>query len=66
MNTTAYQSISIVIGPEGGLSADEQATLSSAGAQCYALTPTILRAQEAVAVCVGAVRSVTACLDRCE
>ena len=62
VNATAYQSISIVIGPEGGLSADEQATLSSAGAQCYALTPTILRAQEAVAVCVGAVRSVAVCL----
>jgi 16S rRNA (uracil1498-N3)-methyltransferase len=53
-----YAAINICIGPEGGFTDQEQDILKNIGARCYALTPTILRSQEAVAVCVGALRSV--------
>jgi 16S rRNA (uracil1498-N3)-methyltransferase len=50
--------ISIAVGPEGGFTLSEQDMLKSRGFSSYALTPSILRSQEAVAVCVGAIRSV--------
>jgi len=53
-----YTAINVCIGPEGGFTDQEQDILKNAGAACYALTPTILRSQEAVAVCIGAIRSV--------
>lgn len=52
--------INIFIGPEGGFSADEETLLKNASVFCYALTPTILRSQDALAVCLGAIRSVSA------
>ncbi len=51
------QNISLVFGPEGGLTTIEQEHLDTHGFKCCALTPTILRAQEAVAVGLGSIRS---------
>lgn len=56
--TKKYSSINIFIGPEGGFTLQEQELLRTANIQAYALTNSILRSQEAVAVCVGAIRSV--------
>jgi len=52
-----YNEVIIVIGPEGGLTTQEQEGLSKNGFEKYQLTPTILRSIEAVAVAVGAIRS---------
>jgi 16S rRNA (uracil1498-N3)-methyltransferase len=49
--------LNIVIGPEGGFTAAESTVLEKSGVRGMALTPTILRSQDAVAVCVGAFRS---------
>lgn len=58
LETTKPQSITLVFGPEGGLTSTERRHLGAQGFICYALTPTILRAQEAVAVGLGAIRSI--------
>lgn len=55
---TDLQAINVAIGPEGGFSDEEQKLLQNAGFVCHALTPTILRSQDAVLVCVGGLRSV--------
>jgi 16S rRNA (uracil1498-N3)-methyltransferase len=55
--STHPETINIVIGPEGGFTAEECLLLDRCGAQRMALTPSILRAQDAVAVCIGALRS---------
>ena len=39
--------IAIVIGPEGGMSADEVAQMTAAGAQCVTLGPRIFRTETA-------------------
>jgi len=49
--------ISLFFGPEGGLTSLEEKQLSDLGFETYALTPTILRAREAVIVGLGGVRS---------
>jgi 16S rRNA (uracil1498-N3)-methyltransferase len=46
----------VAIGPEGDLTTQEKEMLRDAGAQFVALTPTILRAEQAVALAVGLVR----------
>jgi len=51
------EAITLVFGPEGGLMATERQHLDMCGFMCCALTPTILRAQEAVAVGLGSIRS---------
>jgi 16S rRNA (uracil1498-N3)-methyltransferase len=53
-----YSHINIFIGPEGGFTPEEQSIMSGADIRSYRLTPTVLRSQEAVAVSVGAIRSV--------
>ena len=50
--------ISILVGPEGGFLDEEKSLLKKSGFNFYRLTPTILRAQEAVAVGLGIVRSI--------
>jgi len=50
--------INLMLGPEGGLTQAEKELLSARGWVQTALTPTILRAQEAVCVAVGALRCV--------
>ena len=49
--------ITLLFGPEGGLTGQEEKALLDAGFVTYALTPTILRAREAVIVGLGGVRS---------
>jgi 16S rRNA (uracil1498-N3)-methyltransferase len=49
--------ISLFFGPEGGLTEQEEKFLLDSGFETYALTPTILRAREAVIVGLGGVRS---------
>ncbi|MCI2420955.1 16S rRNA (uracil(1498)-N(3))-methyltransferase [Saccharopolyspora sp. K220] len=44
----------LVVGPEGGVTSDELATLASAGAHVVRLGPTVLRASTAAAVALGA------------
>jgi 16S rRNA U1498 N3-methylase RsmE len=53
--TTVY---GLILGPEGGFTDEERQQLEQAGADCYALTPTILRSIEAATVALGALRSV--------
>jgi 16S rRNA (uracil1498-N3)-methyltransferase len=50
-------SLFLLVGPEGDLTKDEKAELERLGFFFCQLTPTILRAQQAVAVSVGALRS---------
>lgn len=49
--------LDIIVGPEADFSEQEKSALADAGAIFCALTPTILRARQAVAVGVGAIRS---------
>jgi 16S rRNA (uracil1498-N3)-methyltransferase len=49
----------LVVGPEGGLTETEVATLSAAGAVAVRLGPTVLRASTAGAVALGALGSLT-------
>ena len=49
--------INVWIGPEGGFTAAEVAALQAQGAQLVALTPSILRTQDAVLVMLAALRS---------
>lgn len=49
--------ITLFFGPEGGLTGLEEKQLADLGFITYALTPTILRAREAVIVGLGGVRS---------
>ncbi len=46
-----------VIGPEGDLTKEEKAYLKEQGFLFCALTPTVLRAQQAVALGLGILRS---------
>jgi len=55
--STVQSHYSFFFGPEGGFTEQEKKMLTNAHVLCYALTPTILRTQEAVAVAVGALRS---------
>jgi len=45
----------LVVGPEGGISPEELATLGSSGARIVRLGPTVLRASTAAAVALGAI-----------
>jgi 16S rRNA (uracil1498-N3)-methyltransferase len=53
----AIQKIALFIGPEGGFTIEEREQIIAIGAKGLALTPSILRSQEAVAVMVGSIRS---------
>ena len=57
INTSLSTRIVLVIGPEGDLTADEKAYLNCNGFVFCRLTPTIMRAQQAVTVALGALRS---------
>ena len=52
-------SLMLVIGPEGGISDDEIAALSAAGAKAVRLGPTVLRTSTAAAVALGALGALT-------
>ncbi|KAK2964998.1 putative RsmE family RNA methyltransferase [Blattamonas nauphoetae] len=49
--------IDTFIGPEGGLTDEEQNVLKREGWICVALTPTVLRSQEAVLLALGSIRA---------
>jgi 16S rRNA (uracil1498-N3)-methyltransferase len=49
----------LVVGPEGGISEDELATLVDAGADTVRLGPSVLRASTAAAVALGAIGALT-------
>ena len=57
VNTSLSTHIVLLIGPEGDLTSDEKAFINSNGFVFCQLTPTILRAHQAVAVSLGAFRS---------
>jgi 16S rRNA (uracil1498-N3)-methyltransferase len=52
-------SITVVVGPEGGLTDDEIALLTAAGAHAVRLGPTVLRTSTAAAVALGALGVLT-------
>lgn len=51
------QAITLILGPEGGFTAEEQQAISKKDFAAYRLTPTILRSREALCVGLGIVRS---------
>ncbi|OQA33400.1 MAG: Ribosomal RNA small subunit methyltransferase E [Candidatus Dependentiae bacterium ADurb.Bin331] len=51
------ESVSLLIGPEGDLTPSEKNAVRAIGAQIVSLTPTILRAQQAITLGAGAIRS---------
>jgi 16S rRNA (uracil1498-N3)-methyltransferase len=53
------RSLMLVVGPEGGISDDEVAALSAAGATVVLLGPTVLRTSTAAAVALGALGVLT-------
>ena len=53
-------SLMLVIGPEGGITDEELAALSEAGAHVVRLGPTVLRTSTAAAVALGALGALTA------
>jgi 16S rRNA (uracil1498-N3)-methyltransferase len=52
-------SLLLVVGPEGGITPDEIATLTNAGAVAVRLGPTVLRTSTAAAVALGALGVLT-------
>ncbi|AQA04557.1 16S rRNA (uracil(1498)-N(3))-methyltransferase [Mycobacterium sp. MS1601] len=57
-------SITLVVGPEGGLTGDELSALVDAGAHVVRLGPTVLRTSTAAAVALGALGVLTARWDQ--
>jgi 16S rRNA (uracil1498-N3)-methyltransferase len=56
-------SLTLIVGPEGGIAADEITTLVDAGAVAVRLGPTVLRTSSAAAVALGALGVLTARWD---
>lgn len=56
-------SVMLIVGPEGGISADEIAALSDAGAVAVRLGPAVLRTSTAAAVALGALGVLTSRWD---
>ncbi|OBK72991.1 16S rRNA (uracil(1498)-N(3))-methyltransferase [Mycobacterium sp. 1274761.0] len=54
------KSLILVVGPEGGITVDELAALSGAGAAVVRMGPTVLRTSTAAAVALGALGALTA------
>lgn len=57
-NNSASSELHLLVGPEGGFSGEEELQLCDSEWRPYALTPTVLRAIDAVVVGLGAVRSI--------
>ncbi|WP_441957140.1 16S rRNA (uracil(1498)-N(3))-methyltransferase [Mycolicibacterium houstonense] len=52
-------SLMLIVGPEGGISDEEIAALTAAGAEAVRLGPTVLRTSTAAAVALGAIGALT-------
>ena len=52
-------SVTLIVGPEGGITDEEVATLTEAGAVAVRLGPTVLRTSSAAAVALGAIGVLT-------
>lgn len=59
MDVGRAQSLTLVVGPEGGVSEDELAALTEAGAVAVRLGPAVLRTSSAAAVALGALGALT-------
>ncbi|WP_326546132.1 16S rRNA (uracil(1498)-N(3))-methyltransferase [Mycolicibacterium sp. ND9-15] len=59
MPVAEADSVTLVVGPEGGIAGDELAALSDAGATAVRLGPTVLRTSTAAAVALGALGVLT-------
>jgi 16S rRNA (uracil1498-N3)-methyltransferase len=57
------KSVMLVVGPEGGIAADELAAMTGAGAVAVRLGPTVLRTSTAAAVALGALGVLTSRWD---
>ncbi len=57
--TARQESVTLVVGPEGGISDDELAALTEAGAVAVRLGPSVLRTSTAAAVALGALGVLT-------
>ena len=57
LHTNSVSRVDVLIGPEGDLTETEKVQLKEQGAIFCALTPTVLRARQAIAVGVGALRA---------
>lgn len=57
LRTSKPKTLSLMVGPEGDLTSDEKKSLLECGVMFCKLTPTILRARQAVAVSLGAFRA---------
>jgi len=53
------KSVMLVVGPEGGIAADELTAIVDAGAKAVRLGPTVLRTSTAAAVALGALGVLT-------
>jgi 16S rRNA (uracil1498-N3)-methyltransferase len=56
LDVDPHTPLTIVIGPEGGITPDELAAFEGAGAGVYSLGPTILRTSTAAAVAIAQLR----------
>jgi 16S rRNA (uracil1498-N3)-methyltransferase len=56
---SAANAVLLIVGPEGGISNEELAALTAAGAQAVRLGPTVLRTSTAAAVALGALGVLT-------
>ena len=59
LDVAAAASITLVVGPEGGLTDAEVEALTAAGAHAVRLGPTVLRTSTAAAVALGALGVLT-------
>jgi 16S rRNA (uracil1498-N3)-methyltransferase len=59
LDLAAAASITVVVGPEGGITDDEIDALTTAGAHAVRLGPTVLRTSTAAAVALGALGVLT-------
>lgn len=55
--TKKNESISLLIGPEGDLTSAEKDAVRASGAETVCLTPTVLRAQQAITLGAGVIRA---------
>ena len=58
IHTTTYEEIVLIIGPEGGLTDEEEQALQTANYSAHALIPYVLRSSDAALLAIGILRSI--------